>query len=83
MMQSSLFIRAGGGGVVSRNCLDTVARNPEDACQLRRSEGDVFYQNSRVFVESDHRSQPASLGASVGELGKNLTPSKRRVCQNS
>jgi hypothetical protein len=50
-----------GEGVVSRNCLDmTVAKNPEDTCPLRRSEGDVFYRNSRVFVESDRRSQPTS-----------------------
>jgi hypothetical protein len=26
---------------------------------------------------------PLPRGASVGELGKNLTPSKRRVCRNS
>jgi hypothetical protein len=50
-----------GEGVVSRNFLDkTVARNLEDACPLRRSDGDVFYQNSRIFVELDRRSQPAS-----------------------
>jgi hypothetical protein len=56
---SSLFI--GVRGVVSRKCLNmTVASFPEDACPLRRSEGDVFYQNSGVFVESDHRNQPAS-----------------------
>jgi hypothetical protein len=42
-----------------------------------------FYQNSRVFVESDLGVNPLPQGASFGELGKNLTPSKRRVCQNS
>jgi hypothetical protein len=47
-VQASLFI--GTRGVVSRNCLDmTVARNLEDVCPLRRSEVDVFYQNSKVF----------------------------------
>jgi hypothetical protein len=56
---SSLFI--GVGGLVSRNCLGmTVASFPEDACPLRRSEGDVFHQNSRVFVKLDHWSKPAS-----------------------
>jgi hypothetical protein len=50
-----------GEGVVSRNYLDmTVASNPEDACPLRRSEGDVFLPEFKNFVESDRRSQPAS-----------------------
>jgi hypothetical protein len=42
---NSLFIGAGeGGGAVSRTHLDsTAARFPDDACPLRRSEGDVFY----------------------------------------
>jgi hypothetical protein len=34
-----------------------------DRCEFsgrRRSEGDVFYQNSKVFVETDRWSQPAS-----------------------
>jgi hypothetical protein len=57
---SSLFI--GARGVVSRSRLDsTVASFPDDACPLRRSKGDVFHQNSRVFVETNRRSQPASL----------------------
>jgi hypothetical protein len=52
---SSLFI--GARGAVSRTRLDsTVERFPEDACLLRRSEGDVFYWNSEIFVESDRRS---------------------------
>jgi hypothetical protein len=39
---SSLFI--GVRGVVQENRLDmTVAGFPEDACVLRRSEGDIFY----------------------------------------
>jgi hypothetical protein len=39
--ESYLFI--GARGAVSRTRLDlTVARFPEDACPLRRSEGDVF-----------------------------------------
>jgi hypothetical protein len=38
----SLFI--GARGAVSRTHLDpTVAKFSEDACSLRRSEGDVFY----------------------------------------
>jgi hypothetical protein len=56
---TSLFI--GARRVVSRSCLDsTVASFPGDACPLRRSEGDIFYQSSKVFVETDRRSQPAS-----------------------
>jgi hypothetical protein len=38
----------------------TVASFQEDVCPLRRSEGDVFYRISGVFVESDRRSQPTS-----------------------
>jgi hypothetical protein len=57
--ESSLFI--GARGVVQENRLDmTVASFTEDACPLRRSEGDVFYQNSKIFVETDCQSQPAS-----------------------
>jgi hypothetical protein len=55
----SLFI--GVRVVVSRNRVDsTDASFPRDACPLRRSEGDVFYQGSKVVVETDRRSQPAS-----------------------
>jgi hypothetical protein len=70
-------------GAVSRKRLDmTVANFPGDACPLRRSKGDVFYRNSRFsswnqIVEVN----PLPRGASVGELGKNLTPSKRRICR--
>jgi hypothetical protein len=57
--QGTLFI--GEEGALSRTCLDsTVARFMEDACPLQRSEGDVFYQSSLVFVDIDRRSQPAS-----------------------
>jgi hypothetical protein len=50
-----------GRGVVSRTRLDlTIASFSEDACPLRCSEGDVFHQNSRVFMETDRWSQPAS-----------------------
>jgi hypothetical protein len=77
--QGSLFI---GEGVVPRTYLDsTVARYPEDACPLERSEGDVFYQSSKVFMETDRWSRPASPRASVGELGKTLSPSKCRVTE--
>jgi hypothetical protein len=81
-MQSSLFI--GARGVVSRNCLDTtVTRNPEDACQLWRSEGDVFTRIQEFSWNLIVGVNPLPQGASVGELGKTLTPSKRRLCRNS
>jgi hypothetical protein len=60
-LRCKLFIYRGEGGRFQENRLDmTIARNPEDECPLRRYEGVVFYQNSRVFMESDRRSQPAS-----------------------
>jgi hypothetical protein len=61
----------------------TIVSFPEDACPLWRSEGDIFYKNSKVFAESDRAVNPLPQGASVGEFGKNLTPSKRRVCWDS
>jgi hypothetical protein len=76
---SSLFI--GVRGVVSRNCLDmTVVSFPEEVCPLRRSEGDVFTRIREFSWNRIIRVNPLPRGASVGELGKNLTPSKRRVC---
>jgi hypothetical protein len=50
-LRSQLSIYRGeGGGVVQENCLDsTVARFPEDACPLRRSEGDVFLPKFKGF----------------------------------
>jgi hypothetical protein len=58
----------------SRNRLDpTVARFLEDVCPLRRSEGDVFYRSSKVFMEMDVGVNPLPRGASVGELGKTLS----------
>jgi hypothetical protein len=76
--ESSLFI--GSRGVVSRNCVDeTVAKNLEDACPLRRFEGDVFTRIQGCSRNQIVRVNPLPRGASVGEFGKNLTPSKRRV----
>jgi hypothetical protein len=71
-----LSIYRGEGGVVQEKRLDmTVASFPEDACPLQRSEGDVFYQNSKVFVETDRRSQPASpMGLVLGNSVKALHP---------
>jgi hypothetical protein len=84
ILRWELSIYRGTGGLVPRNCLDkTVARNLEDACPLRRSEGDVF---TRIQGYSWNRIvgvNPLPRGASVGEFGKTLTPSKHRVCQNS
>jgi hypothetical protein len=81
-VRTSLFI--GVRGVVSRNCLDmTVARNPKDACPLRRSEGDVFTRIREFSWNQIVGVNPLPWGASVGELGKNLTPSKRQACWNS
>jgi hypothetical protein len=78
--ESPLFIGAGGGGAVPENRLDsTVASFPEDACPLRRSEGDVF---TRIHKFSRNRIvgvNPLPRGANVGEFRRNLTPSKRWV----
>jgi hypothetical protein len=56
----------------------TVASFSGDAFPLRHSEGDVF---TRIRDFSWNRIvgvNPLPRGASVGELGKNLSPSKRR-----
>jgi hypothetical protein len=63
----------------------TVASYQGDAYPLRLSEGDVFYQNLGYYswiqiVEVN----PLPRGASFGELGKNLSPSKSRssrICE--
>jgi hypothetical protein len=62
--------------VVQENHLDMTAVSfPEDACPLQCSEGDVFYQNSKVFVELDRRSQPASpMGLVLGNSVKAVHP---------
>jgi hypothetical protein len=81
-VQASLFI--GARGVVSRNYLDmTAVRNPKDACPLWHSEGDIFTRIQKFSWNPIVGVNLLPRGASVGELGKNLTPSKRRVCQNS
>jgi hypothetical protein len=80
---TSLFV--GARGVVSRSCLDwTVAGFPEDACPLRRSECDVFYQSSKVKYSWKRivGVNPLLRGASVGELGKTLWTVKTSNCQN-
>jgi hypothetical protein len=56
-----------GEGVVSRNCLDmTVARNLEDVCPLRRSEGDVFTRIREFSWNQIVGVNPLPRGASVG-----------------
>jgi hypothetical protein len=76
--ESYLFI--GARGAVSRTRLDlTVARFPEDACPLRRSEGDVFTEIQKFSWNRIVGVNPLPQGASVGEFRKNLPPSKRRV----
>jgi hypothetical protein len=60
LLQRKRSIYRGKGGSFKKRLDSTVEIFPGDACPLRRSEGDVFYQNSRVFVESYLRSQPAS-----------------------
>jgi hypothetical protein len=57
--ESSLFIGARGGSSRKPPRYDR-CDFPEDTCPLRRFEGDVFYQNSKVFAKSDRQSQPAS-----------------------
>jgi hypothetical protein len=54
--------RGGGGGGRSFKKPPRFDRCevPEDACPLRRSEGDIFYLSSKVFVETDRRSQLSS-----------------------
>ena len=53
------------------------------ACTLRRSEGGVFYRNPESFSwKRIVGVNPLPRGASVGELGKNLSPSKLRICQD-
>jgi hypothetical protein len=76
--ESSLFI--GVRGEASRTRLDsTVARLPEDACPLRRSEGDVFTEVQRFSWNRIVAVNLLPRGASVGEFEKNLSPSKHRV----
>jgi hypothetical protein len=73
--ESSLFIGAWGGGAVSGTRLDpTVARFPEDACPLRRSEGDVFllkFKDFRGIGSSESTRFPEGLV--LGNSGKSVT----------
>jgi hypothetical protein len=76
----SLFI--GRRGVVSRNRLVmTVASFSGDVCPLRRSEGDVFTKVQKFSWKRIVGVNPLPQRASVGELGKTLTPSKRRIVE--
>jgi hypothetical protein len=72
--ESSLFI--GVRGVVQENRLDmTIAGFPEDACILRRSEGDVFLLEFKSFcgiVSSESTCFPEGLV--LGNSGKILHP---------
>jgi hypothetical protein len=69
-------------GVVSRSRLDlTVASFPRDACPLRRSEGDVFTIILKFSWKQIVGVNPLPQGASVGEFGKTLTPSKRHIVE--
>jgi hypothetical protein len=73
-----LFI---GRGVVSRNHLEmTIAEFQGDTCPLT-FRGWRFYRNSEDFSwKRIVGVNPLPQGASVGELGKNLSPSKCRSC---
>jgi hypothetical protein len=67
-------------GIVSRNRLDMiVASFPGYACPLQRSEGDVFTRIQDFLWNRIVRVNPLPRGTSVGESGKNLSPSKRRI----
>jgi hypothetical protein len=80
---SSLFIGV-RGGAVSRTRLDpTVARYPEDACPLWRSEGDIFTEFQKSSWNRIVEVNPLPRGASVGEFRKKLSPSKRWVWRDS
>jgi hypothetical protein len=71
--ENSLFI--GARGAVSRTRLDsTVARYLEDACPLRRSEGDVFllkFKDFRGIGSSESTRFPDGL--ELGNAGKPVT----------
>jgi hypothetical protein len=61
----------------------TVAHFRGGACTLRRSEGDVFYRNSENYSSKRVIGvNPLPREDSVGELGKNLTPSKLQRCRD-
>jgi hypothetical protein len=83
-LQQQLSIYRGKGGI-SRTRLDpTVARFPEDACPLWRFEGDVFLLNFKVFGRiGSSKSTRFPEGLVLGNSGKNLSPSERRVWRNS
>jgi hypothetical protein len=75
-----LFI--GARGAVSRTLLDlTVANFLEDSCPLRHSEGDVFTKIRKFSWKRIIGVNLLPRRASVGEFGKTLAPSKRRVVE--
>jgi hypothetical protein len=72
---SSLFIGAKGGAVTRTRVHPTVARFPEDACPLRRSEGDVFllkFNDFRGIGSSESTRFPEGLV--LGNSGKICDP---------
>jgi hypothetical protein len=75
-----------GKGAVSRKRLDTTVAIFPGGTRVHSNVLRVtfFYRNSRLYSWNrivGVNSLPR--GASVGELGKNLTPSKRWICRNS
>jgi hypothetical protein len=82
ILQRKRSIYRGKGGSFKKRLDSTVVIYPEDACPLRRSEGDVFLPEFEIYSWNRIVGvNPLPRGASFGELGKNLTPSKRRICQ--
>jgi hypothetical protein len=62
-------------GAVPRTRLNsTVARFPEDACPLQRSEGDLFTEILRFSWNRIVGVNPLPQGASVGEFRKTCHP---------
>jgi hypothetical protein len=59
----------------------TVASFPGDVCPLRHSKGDVFTEVQKFSWKWIVGVNPLPRGASVGELGKTLTPSKHRIIE--
>jgi hypothetical protein len=81
-LQRKRSIYRGKGGSFKKRISMTVAVFPGDVCPLQRSDGDVFYQNSRFYSWNRIVGvNPLPRGASVGELDKKLAPSKCRICR--
>jgi hypothetical protein len=83
-VRTSLFIGArGGGGSFKKPPRYDRCEFLQDACPLRRSEGDVFTRIQKFSWKRIVGVNSLPRGASVGEFSKSLTPSKRRARQNS